>query len=70
MINKKDWVVAKDQFEKLTKAQEDTIVNCELNMELYKYILPFIEEKLKAFPEDKVDDPMPKEVKELVEEIK
>ena len=69
MIEKKDWVVAKKTFEDLTKSQENQIVNAELNLELYKLLVPYIENKIKEYPEEE-KDPMPQEVKDLVKEIK
>lgn len=69
MIDKKDWVVAKKTFEDLTKSQENQIVNAELNLEIYKLLMPYIENKIKEFPEEN-KDPMPQEVKELVSELK
>lgn len=61
-ITKSDLLNAKSQLENL-------IVNSKINIIHYEAALNAINEKLKDFPEDKKeDDPMPKEVKDIVEQ--
>jgi hypothetical protein len=63
MIEKKDWISARDML-------KNALVNDEITLEMHKSQLKTAEDKLKEFPEDKEDDPMPKEVKDIVEAVK
>ncbi len=64
MIEKRDWETARTQFEAL-------LVNATINIETYKYALEAIDRKIKEFPvEKKEDDPMPVELKQVLNEIK
>ena len=60
MIEKKDWESTKEQFSNL-------LVNSIINSEIQKMVVELAEKKIAEFP---VGDPMPKEVKEMVEAAK
>jgi hypothetical protein len=69
-IERKDWEQSLKVFKDLTKNAESQIVNSEINIELYNVLLPFIESKLKEFPEEKEpEEKMPDELKDIVKEI-
>jgi len=57
MIEKKDWESALKQFEAM-------LINAQVNIEAHKHMVEYCKEELKKFPED---DPMPKEVKEIID---
>ena len=60
-IEKKDLISQKTQFENL-------LVNALINIDCYKVILDMLNNKLKEFPDEKTD-PMPEEIKEIVEKV-
>lgn len=69
MIEKKDWENALKIFNDLKKEAKDKITNAEVNIELYNHLTPFIEGKIKEFPDEKKeDDPMPEELKGAIKE--
>jgi hypothetical protein len=68
-IERKDWEQSLKVFKDLTKNAESQIVNSEINIELYNVLLPFIESKLKEFPEEKETDKMPEDLKDTLKEI-
>lgn len=67
MITKKDWEIAKNLFLDLDKNADNQIVNANINKLCYAHLIPFIESKIKEFPEDKKEeDPMPEELKDIL----
>lgn len=71
-ITKKDWDKVLLTFKELTTNSKNQIINAKINLEIYNYLFPFIDKKISEFPaEEKIDDdPMPKEVKDIVEAVK
>ena len=64
MIEKKDWEDLKKDAEKRVKA-------CEIDLIQFNTLIKMCDEKLKEFPvEKKEDDPMPEEVKGIIDEVK
>ena len=60
MIEKKDWESALKQFEAM-------LINAQVNIEAHKHMVEYCEKKIKEFPDD---DPMPEEVKEVIDIVK
>jgi len=60
MIEKKDW-------EQALKAYENMLINAQVNMIAQETMVKICEDKIKEFPDE---DPMPEELKEVVEEVK
>ena len=60
MITKKDWLMAKMNYESL-------LVNGEMTKEVQELALEHCKKKISEFPDD---DPMPEEVKDIVKAVK
>ena len=62
-IEKKDLLQAKSQFENL-------LVNSKVNTLCYESAVKRLDEEIAKFPvEEKKDDPMPEDIKEIISEI-
>jgi len=59
-LKKKDWETAREQHANM-------LANSLLNIEAHKFMLKLCDENISKFPED---DPMPEEVKAIVEAVK
>lgn len=57
MIEKKDWENALHQYESL-------LINAQVNIAGYEFMVEFCKKKISEFPEEKADAEMLKEIKE------
>lgn len=63
MLTKKDWETAREQHANL-------LVNSTINNKAHQFMLDVCDEELKKFPEEDKEDPIPDDMKEVVEAVK